>query len=452
MSQWMYATGGEQQGPVTDAELRRLAADGSLKPADLIWREGLKDWVPAGRVKGLFPAQASAPAAPAAFRGTPSPPGFSGGEGRGEGDCGVPLTRPSATLSPHGGERDALLIGVPQNAATPAAAPQPAAPSGPPAPAPKMSVMAIMSILCGVLSVLMALAGGLCCTLGGIPAALVAVTGIVLGLVARKRIARSAGTLGHGGMAIAGLIVGIIALVLSIIVIIMMFLQAGVVMSQWEKIKSGMPSSPTPPSPPSQKVQVQPSPPPQPPPSQKVQVQPSTPPQPPVDDEAKLRKIAAGWQPAGGPIVDLLPTMEGDRRAAKEGDVWVLRSAGIATKQKFPVPADFRFVAKTDSNNIRFGYNADEMIFNWEMNRDEFRIWGGPASMKNKPGAGRVPVNEWVGIELIVWPDEMIVYVDGAERYRTKADFSKVNEPLKIFSMGSTVKVKSVEMTRPAAR
>ena len=41
----------------------------------------------------------------------------------------------------------------------------------------------------------------------------------------------------------------------------------------------------------------------------------------------------------------------------------------------------------------------------------------------------------------------MILYVNGEERYRTKADFSAVEAPLSIWSqVGSTVKVLLAEM------
>jgi hypothetical protein len=53
--QWWYARDDEQLGPLSPTELRRLAAGGGLAPTDLVWREGLSEWAPAGRIKGLFP-------------------------------------------------------------------------------------------------------------------------------------------------------------------------------------------------------------------------------------------------------------------------------------------------------------------------------------------------------------------------------------------------------------
>jgi hypothetical protein len=62
--QWFYSTGGSQAGPVSPEELKALAATGQLKPADLIWRDGLADWSPASTaVPELFSVPAPAPVA-----------------------------------------------------------------------------------------------------------------------------------------------------------------------------------------------------------------------------------------------------------------------------------------------------------------------------------------------------------------------------------------------------
>jgi len=71
---WYYAKGNKQYGPVTPAELKQLADRGEVGPEEMVWRDGMEDWVAARKVKGLFdgdPAAASAapvpaPAAPAA--------------------------------------------------------------------------------------------------------------------------------------------------------------------------------------------------------------------------------------------------------------------------------------------------------------------------------------------------------------------------------------------------
>lgn len=63
MVEWHCSVGGQQYGPVGDDELRAWAAEGRLKPTDLVWTEGMAEWAPAGSVGGLFAATASPVAA-----------------------------------------------------------------------------------------------------------------------------------------------------------------------------------------------------------------------------------------------------------------------------------------------------------------------------------------------------------------------------------------------------
>ncbi len=80
-AQYHYSRNGQSLGPVPVEALRQLAATGQITPNDLVWREGLAEWVPAGRLKGLFaPAATDSSAAVQA----PSPP------------VGTPVDRPTA--------------------------------------------------------------------------------------------------------------------------------------------------------------------------------------------------------------------------------------------------------------------------------------------------------------------------------------------------------------------
>jgi uncharacterized membrane protein len=68
MSEWFYAKGGQQGGPVSFEQLRDLARSGGLDPEnDMAWSSGMKDWQPAGRIDGLFAAthESMPPADPA---------------------------------------------------------------------------------------------------------------------------------------------------------------------------------------------------------------------------------------------------------------------------------------------------------------------------------------------------------------------------------------------------
>jgi GYF domain 2 len=55
---WFYSEGDERRGPVTEEELKRLATDGKLQKTDLVWKDGMKDWVEARTVDTLFPRRA----------------------------------------------------------------------------------------------------------------------------------------------------------------------------------------------------------------------------------------------------------------------------------------------------------------------------------------------------------------------------------------------------------
>ncbi len=51
---WYYRRNDTQLGPVSVEELRQLAVSGQLSPTDLVWNEGMAEWAPASKVKGLF--------------------------------------------------------------------------------------------------------------------------------------------------------------------------------------------------------------------------------------------------------------------------------------------------------------------------------------------------------------------------------------------------------------
>jgi hypothetical protein len=52
--EWFYADQGQQRGPVTFADLQALAAEGRLRPSDLVWKNGWPDWLAAGTQESLF--------------------------------------------------------------------------------------------------------------------------------------------------------------------------------------------------------------------------------------------------------------------------------------------------------------------------------------------------------------------------------------------------------------
>lgn len=63
-SKWYYIDGQKQVGPLSTAQLKEAAAAGKVVARMWIWKPGLKDWVPAYRAVGLFPANAVPPPLP----------------------------------------------------------------------------------------------------------------------------------------------------------------------------------------------------------------------------------------------------------------------------------------------------------------------------------------------------------------------------------------------------
>jgi hypothetical protein len=65
-TQYWYAIGTDKQGPVSGATLAQYARDGRLRATDLVWCDGMPDWVAAGSMTGLFAPAAGGPTGPIA--------------------------------------------------------------------------------------------------------------------------------------------------------------------------------------------------------------------------------------------------------------------------------------------------------------------------------------------------------------------------------------------------
>ena len=65
--QWFYGQDGTQRGPIDLEALRALPASGQLRAHDLVWRQGMTDWLPATQV---MPELFAAPTPPP----PPTPP------------------------------------------------------------------------------------------------------------------------------------------------------------------------------------------------------------------------------------------------------------------------------------------------------------------------------------------------------------------------------------------
>lgn len=55
---WYHAKNGQERGPVPFSQLQLLAATGNLLADDLVWSDGMIEWVAASQVPGLFAASA----------------------------------------------------------------------------------------------------------------------------------------------------------------------------------------------------------------------------------------------------------------------------------------------------------------------------------------------------------------------------------------------------------
>jgi hypothetical protein len=75
---WFYAAGGQQQGPVSEAQLRDLMGRGTVSAETLVWSEGMAAWQKAGEVPGLLSGAATPPAFPGPGGTIPTTASFGG--------------------------------------------------------------------------------------------------------------------------------------------------------------------------------------------------------------------------------------------------------------------------------------------------------------------------------------------------------------------------------------
>ncbi len=54
MRQWHCLIGGQKYGPVSEEDLRAWIRQGRIRPADMVWADGMDEWTAAGSVPGLF--------------------------------------------------------------------------------------------------------------------------------------------------------------------------------------------------------------------------------------------------------------------------------------------------------------------------------------------------------------------------------------------------------------
>lgn len=69
MSNWYYSKNGEQKGPISEEELLAKKTSGEVLATDLVWKEGMSDWLPLGQVAGI--SGGTDPLAPPSASGSP---------------------------------------------------------------------------------------------------------------------------------------------------------------------------------------------------------------------------------------------------------------------------------------------------------------------------------------------------------------------------------------------
>jgi hypothetical protein len=120
----------------------------------------------------------------------------------------------------------------------------------------------------------------------------------------------------------------------------------------------------------------------------------------------------------------------------------------IVTKDTFRPPVEIVIEAKTDSTDLRIGYAADQVIFNWRDVPHQLRVDGGAANGQHKIGAGIIPRNKYVIIRWVVTPKSQTIYVDGEKRFEHAGDYSTLDKPVSVFSDASKVSIKSIKVQK----
>jgi uncharacterized protein YecT (DUF1311 family) len=121
----------------------------------------------------------------------------------------------------------------------------------------------------------------------------------------------------------------------------------------------------------------------------------------------------------------------------------------LSTTCTFRPPVDIQIVAMTDSTNLRIGYAAQQIIFNWELDPAQLRIDGGPADGLHQRGKGAIPSGQYVSIHWVVTSGSQDLSVNGERRFHHEGDYSQIDLPVFVYAAnGSTVTVKSIVVHR----
>ena len=174
---WYYAKQGKQVGPIPEQVFCEMLARGEVMPEDLVWKEGMRVWTPAGELAELAPR-------------TEAP------QGERTEEIGPEGTSSPSPPPERSAEQGVSLVEQPVPGMPDQITP------------PVTSGLAIASMVCGIISL------PLCWiwAVAGIPA-------VICGHMALKTIKNSETPVEGRGMAIAGLVTGYLAILIQIIFI-----------------------------------------------------------------------------------------------------------------------------------------------------------------------------------------------------------------------------------------
>jgi|GEM_PF-5576641 len=158
----------------------------------------------------------------------------------------------------------------------------------------------------------------------------------------------------------------------------------------------------------------------------------------------KVREVKASLGLGSGE--NILSTMKG-KMDKRNLNVMLPAGEAITSEKSYTPPVEITYIFQTDGQ-IRFGYAADEIIFNWELNGSELRIGGGPAGGQHRKGEGAIPKNAWVTVKQTVLANGMAVSVNGENRAQWAGDFRRINSPVKIWGPGSKLTLKQVSVRK----
>lgn len=68
---WYYGKPDDRRGPVSDLELKELVVSGQIRESDLVWQEGMTDWIPASDASQFFSGQDTPSTPPSPVQGMP---------------------------------------------------------------------------------------------------------------------------------------------------------------------------------------------------------------------------------------------------------------------------------------------------------------------------------------------------------------------------------------------